>query len=864
LDWRGAMIKSPHRRSLAALLAVSALCAIHLSARAWADPPPDVPHLHHWTCGSYDFYSWTDRDPADPLKATLHVRPGDSESPGFTWLQVISQTGDSFLFSDAEAHQADVTVELPHPGYYTFVFAIDQPPYCEPRENADSPTGNGYATFAPPAASITTRELSDGSILADGGGSAAYQGSIDHYTWVAYDELNSAGLPVDSYFGQSGTGQPGQVVIPRGKTDLIVVQLFVYDQWTTKGMTECRMGLGEGTFSTACPAPSSAPAGPGGEPPPAGSHFSFDYSMPDRYGFDRNHDGLIDQMTSATQIVPDHFDVDLEPPQSLCGNLGRASVKINGRTAAASVHDCGVRISVPREGTYKVKLTIPGADGDLTAEQDVVVQDWLIVSLGDSVASGEGNPDLPAGPGRSRAKWELDRCHRSALSRDSLAAEALERHDPRTSVTFVSLACSGATIERGLLGGYDGVQPDHVTQPAQLNQLVSLTHRGAYQREIDALITSVGANDIAFGPIVQYCLFVIDCPHQTRPPFAAGHFVGLGVPGADPTLAVAVKRSLARLSSHYDRLAKWLSERPNIPDPSRVYLTEYFDPTELGPGRFCHIGEAFPFAATLLTLAHFPYPPSAWGITPSESEWASNHVVLPLNAEVAKAATRHRWRYIGGVARAFRNGHGYCAGAQSYVQTFVGSWNAIGDVPLGSRLAGAVHPNAAGHLATSTLILARLTNDLYPKGEARRPGAAEVSAGLSGGLGVGGSVVPLKLSCPPGGGTCAGSVTVSAAPGGTRAAAAAVRRHRHRRSRLIGRARFRVSSGHSRRVKVRLNRRGRRLVRRERRLRITIRASARDANGTRASTTRSATLKTRGRHKRSLSAEVGGLSGPGA
>jgi FG-GAP-like repeat len=55
--------------------------------------------------------------------------------------------------------------------------------------------------------------------------------------------------------------------------------------------------------------------------------------------------------------------------------------------------------------------------------------------------------------------WEDKRCHRSANAGPAQAALEIERSDPHTSVTFLSYACSGASITEGLVGWYDGVEP---------------------------------------------------------------------------------------------------------------------------------------------------------------------------------------------------------------------------------------------------------------------------------------------------------------------------------------------------------------------------------------------------------------------
>jgi hypothetical protein len=55
--------------------------------------------------------------------------------------------------------------------------------------------------------------------------------------------------------------------------------------------------------------------------------------------------------------------------------------------------------------------------------------------------------------------WQSEQCHRSALAGPARPARAIEQADERTSVTFLHLACSGATINDGLLGSYAGIEP---------------------------------------------------------------------------------------------------------------------------------------------------------------------------------------------------------------------------------------------------------------------------------------------------------------------------------------------------------------------------------------------------------------------
>jgi len=96
----------------------------------------------------------------------------------------------------------------------------------------------------------------------------------------------------------------------------------------------------------------------------------------------------------------------------------------------------------------------------------------VIVAMGDSYGSGEGNPDLPAvwrddyepPPGEttwlgygdrsvlaSRARWLDERCHRSFFNYQTLTALAYSSADPHRVVTYLQYSCTGAEVFDGIL-----------------------------------------------------------------------------------------------------------------------------------------------------------------------------------------------------------------------------------------------------------------------------------------------------------------------------------------------------------------------------------------------------------------------------
>ncbi len=330
-------------------------------------------------------------------------------------------------------------------------------------------------------------------------------------------------------------------------------------------------------------------------------------------------------------------------------------------------------------------------------DRQVTVQDWLVVSIGDSVASGEGNPDHPGKllPGkRFRARWESSRCHRSSKAGPAQAALQLEEANPQTTVTFVHLACSGAEIGKGLLRPYKGIDFDKSTQPRLLEPQVKELEQVGGERHIDAVLLSVGANDVYFGPIVKFCLKNTRCMKEVFNP-------SVDAPGSPPLpagpLEEVVPKALERLSVAYQQLAKRLSGGRSgdslVASPSHIIITDYFDPTRDAKGNFCkRIGLFNPFG---------------WGqIDEEEAEWAAENLLEPLNTTLSDAAAEARWTEVKGVAEAFKT-HGYCAKEPWIVHINQSIFRQKG-MTVKSLFIGGFHPNEAGHLEEGRMILEAL------------------------------------------------------------------------------------------------------------------------------------------------------------
>ncbi len=391
---------------------------------------------------------------------------------------------------------------------------------------------------------------------------------------------------------------------------------------------------------------------------------------------------------------------------------------------------CVRSLSFPSEGTYEVRMTVHDAEGVLVGDYThmVEVKDILVVVLGDSYASGEGNPEYPLYGEWGDGGWVDDRCHRSSHAGAAQAARQLERSDRRSSVTFISFACSGATIDvesfkdadvgnpyrpgpedkrvgSGVLGPYTGAYPftEHVGDkiPSQLDQLRAAlaldTPAASGTRQVDALVMSAGGNDAGFGLLATACGWHADC---TDP----GHaFTGLD--GTTVTLAGRVAQDLAALPGRYKALSDGLAALPNLV-VADTFVTEYPDPgTERDADG--NVVQCQEILEDVLWLAGAK-------VDKAELTFARSTFLPGLNNAVRDAAAAHDWHFVGGISDDFA-GHGYCVGAndqvepERYIRTAAIAEITQGPNPFGrTRTTGTLHPNGRGQRVYRDRILAHV------------------------------------------------------------------------------------------------------------------------------------------------------------
>ncbi|OAF18251.1 hypothetical protein [Bradyrhizobium neotropicale] len=221
-----------------------------------------------------------------------------------------------------------------------------------------------------------------------------------------------------------------------------------------------------------------------------------------------------------------------------------------------STFDCAepvnLRVRYGKQTVATVDVS-SGSDPTQRVQTEIQVRDIFIAGLGDSIASGEGNPDRPlalsdegfcfrsylgtAGaqyyrPSRAGFKggraceapdtlanwqrygalWLNSPCHRSLYSYQTRTALALAVRYTHVAVTYLPLACTGASIGDGLLGsqrarecppGKSGACQTSVSaQVSELREALTAAKKRQPDRTLDLVLLSIGANDVYFSGLV--------------------------------------------------------------------------------------------------------------------------------------------------------------------------------------------------------------------------------------------------------------------------------------------------------------------------------------------------------------------------
>ena len=295
----------------------------------------------------------------------------------------------------------------------------------------------------------------------------------------------------------------------------------------------------------------------------------------------------------------------------------------DGEGPQQSTFDCAepvnLRVRYGRPTIASVEIS-SGPEAPQRVSTEIKVRDIFIAGLGDSIASGEGNPDRPialsddgfcfrsylgtAGtqyyrPSRAGYKggraceapdtlpvwqrqsalWFNSACHRSLYSYQTRTALALAVQYPHIAVTYLPLACTGATIPDGLFGAQRAREcpPTKSTAPcqgtvsaqlAELRDAIAAAKRRQPDRKLDLILLSIGANDINFSGLVADV--IVDTPTE-RVLFRRSGIIG-SVDDSRSALARDLPQSFSKLR---DAL------KPLVGDMSRVVYVSYGQPDPL-------------------------------------------------------------------------------------------------------------------------------------------------------------------------------------------------------------------------------------------------------------------------------------------
>jgi hypothetical protein len=299
-----------------------------------------------------------------------------------------------------------------------------------------------------------------------------------------------------------------------------------------------------------------------------------------------------------------------------------------------STFDCAEPVNLRARYGRQTVATVEVSSGPEAPQHlstEIVVRDIFIAGLGDSIASGEGNPDRaialsdegfcfryylgtaasqyyrPSRAGykggraceapdtlpvwqRQSALWFNSPCHRSLYSYQTRTALALAVRYPHIAVTYLPLACTGATIPDGLFG-YQRARECPPTKSgnscsgtvnAQLDELraaLAAAKKRQPDRKLDLILLSIGANDINFSGLVADV--IVDNATE-RVLFRRSGVLG-SVEDSRAALAHDLPQSFGKLREALKSL---------VGDLSRVVYVSYANPTLANGGAPCPGGRA--------------------------------------------------------------------------------------------------------------------------------------------------------------------------------------------------------------------------------------------------------------------------------
>lgn len=405
---------------------------------------------------------------------------------------------------------------------------------------------------------------------------------------------------------------------------------------------------------------------------------TFSWRMVERFGNkDENIKGMTDLYNTSKYANPSSFPVILEfdhtppSPQELgvnCCVQKYLTTKwyINDQLKHTILpeqygfHPWKLRVGLQEEVTYVIRTEFIYQSSTKTfkyisEEEAVRPDDILIVALGDSYGSGEGNPDNTNLNSNPPGVWWADAvkndmtgadngnsphtvfvdhniAHRSTTVWSAQAAVDLEKKDPHSSVTYVNLASGGG--ETNHLINTNQVKNWGTIPYIQINE----ADRIVGNRSIDHLVISTGGNDVGFKEILVGYLFrkTLSVPFpvtfkQIEISVNTGNwtaFANIAIPDfLIGTIDFTNNQGLNKLPSLYDDLNQKIKN--TLPNTKEVYLLQYPD-----------------ISAGCISVMYKEDKGLKFMIDSDEIAHAKKYVIDPLNDLIRKKSKEHDWTAI--------------------------------------------------------------------------------------------------------------------------------------------------------------------------------------------------------------------------
>lgn len=333
-------------------------------------------------------------------------------------------------------------------------------------------------------------------------------------------------------------------------------------------------------------------------------------------------------------------------------------------TATSSPHSCRNLVHVRALGRWRITLTVTDSAGSTASDTARrTFRDVLVVAVGDSMASGEGNK-LDA--------WDDEQCDRSHAAWPEDVARRLE--GASTTVTFLSFACSGASVSNVSDTNYEGQHPDG--QQMLPPQLLAVRRalgdpRNPSTRPVNVLLGAVGMNELGVSDIL------IECSLKG----------GLGVHKCrrDPS------GPLSRLSLRYEQLELALAANVRL---GSAYFIGY--PARIFTDALDHFARCGVFSRMAL----------------GDPPWVAE-TVTSLNGRLSTAADKYGWGFVP-TTNMFRR-HGYCADVAPPGTNGI-TWfrDRTSSINQQGNNDGTAHPNLQGHRAAGAAFAAVVSSTTAP------------------------------------------------------------------------------------------------------------------------------------------------------